>query len=216
MMSLKYPEVSSEKLFAAWQKASKGFPLVGELITGTLGRDNQWWPEACQSNSGFLTAEDFGNANPNKGSTIASIAETASNRLDGKKSAYAVADEIETSARGALSFAESVNIDATSELGLAISNIKAMSYLSIYYAYKIRGAINVKAGEKEKAKNSLGEAYCWWMKYSNLMDDMYTGMDMARTEDLADWHVHDNSVLKEYTDLGGTVTSGSGSKCGEE
>jgi hypothetical protein len=35
------------------------------------------------------------------------------------------------------------------------------------------------------------------------MDEMYTGMDMARTKDLHDWHAHDNSVLKEYTDLGG-------------
>jgi len=26
---------------------------------------------------------------------------------------------------------------------------------------------------------------------------------MQRTEDLSDWHVHDKSVLKEYTDLGG-------------
>ena len=66
------------------------------------------------------------------------------------------------------------------------------------------GRSTIKAGEKKKARNSLGEAYCWWMYYSNLMDDMYTGMDMARTKDLADWHAHDKLVLKEYTDLGGS------------
>ena len=78
-----------------------------------------------------------------------------------------------------------------------------MACLSIYYAYKIRGAINMKANEKVKARNSLGDAYRWWIIYSNLMDDMYTGMDMARTADLTDWHAHDESVFKEYTDLGG-------------
>ena len=122
------------------------------MITGTLGRDNQWWPEACQSNSGFLTVEDFGNANANKGSALASIAETASNQLEGKKSAYNVADEIETDAKAALSFANSMNTDATSELGAAVDNIRAMSYLSIYYAYKIRGAIYHKSRRKKESK----------------------------------------------------------------
>jgi hypothetical protein len=41
------------------------------------------------------------------------------------------------------------------------------------------------------------------MKYSNLMDSMFTGMKMQRTKNLPDWHAHDKSVLKEYTDLGG-------------
>ncbi len=89
---------------------------------------------------------------------------------------------------------------------MAINNIKTMSYLTIYYAYKIRGATHLKANDKEKARDALGTAYCWWMKYSNLMDAMYTGMKMQRTEDLPDWHVHDQSVLKEYTDLGGVGT----------
>jgi hypothetical protein len=44
------------------------------------------------------------------------------------------------------------------------------------------------------------------MKYSNLMHSMFTGMQMQRTERLADWHVHDAAVLKEYTDLGGQGT----------
>lgn len=203
MMSLRYPNVSSENLFTAWSKASRGLPLVGEMITGTLGRDNQWWPEACQFNSGFLNVEDFGNANAENGSTLASIAETASGELEGKRSAFDVAVEIETDAKAALSFPNSIGSDANTELGVAVNNMKAMSSLTIYYAYKIRGATYLKANEKEKAKNSLETAYCWWMKYSKLMDNMYTGMDMARTKDLPDWHAHDKSVLKEYTDLGG-------------
>lgn len=203
IMSLKYPEVSPEEMFTAWKIASSGFPLVGELITGTLGRDNQWWPEACQSNSGFLTVEDFGNASPNKGSSLASIAETALGDLAGKRSAFDVADEIEAGAGGIYTFAKKAGANATKETEIAINNIKAMSCLSSYYAYKIRGAIYVKSGKKKKARKALGEAYGWWMKYSSLMDTMYTGMDMARTQDLADWQAHDKLVLKEYTDIGG-------------
>ena len=64
----------------------------------------------------------------------------------------------------------------------------------------------LKAGNNEKAKDSLGTAYCWWMKCSSPMDSMYFGMTMARNIDLPDWHAHDKSVLKEYADLGGTGT----------
>ena len=136
-MAYKYKGISAEDLFTAWQKCSRGFTTVGDLITGTLGRDNQWWPEACQSNSAFLTIADFASADPSKGSKLASIAATASGHLDGKKSAHAVANEIETDALAALSLANSISADANTELGVTINNIKAMSYLNIYYAYKI-------------------------------------------------------------------------------
>ncbi len=178
-------------------------PKVGDLITGSLGRDNQWWPEACQSSDGFLTAADFGKANAGNGSTLCSIAQTAAGRLDGKKSAFAVADEIEADAMEALSIVNTMSAAENTELGVAIGNIEAMSYLTIYYAYKIRGAIHLMANDMEKARNRLGAAYGFWMKYSNLMDSMYYGMTMPRTADLPNWHAHDESVLKEYTDLGG-------------
>jgi hypothetical protein len=202
-LALRYPEVSSESLFAAWARASSGLPKVGDLITGTLGRDNQWWPEACQSEDGFLTVADFGEAKASKGSALGSIAETASGQLNGRKSAYAVADEIEADALSALALVTPMKAAANSDLGVTINNIKAMSCLSLYYAQKIRGATHLKAKENEKAKSALGSAYCWWMKYSNLMDSMYHGMAMARTGDLPNWHAHDRSVLKEFTDLGG-------------
>jgi hypothetical protein len=202
-MALKYPAASAESLFTAWSQASRGLPKIGELITGTLGRDNQWWPEACQSNDAFLTAADFGNANASKGSALASIADTAAGRLKGKKGSFALADDVETDAKSALSLVNPLSAATNSDLGVTIANLKAMSYLTIYYAYKIRGATHLKAGDKEKAKDSLGTAYCWWMKYSSLMDSMYFGMNMARSIDLPDWHARDKSVLKEYADLGG-------------
>jgi hypothetical protein len=199
----RYPGVSSENLFAAWAKASSGLPKVGEIITGTLGRDNQWWPEACQSNGGFLTAADFGEANACKGSALASIAETAAGRLAGRRSTFAVADEIEVDALAALSLVNPMSAPPDTELQAALDNIKAMSYLTIYYAHKIRGATYLKAKEGEKARHALGAAYWWWLAYSDLMDKMYTGMSMARSADLPHWRHHDAAVLKEYTSHGG-------------
>ena len=93
--------------------------------------------------------------------------------------------------------------DNNTETGVTLNNIKAMSYLSIYYAYKIRGATYKKAGQTADVTEALGEAYSWWMQYTNLMDSMYNGMTMQRSEDFPHWHAHDENVLKEYQDNGG-------------
>ncbi len=214
IMASRFPTVSSEDLFTAWQKTSRTFTTLGELITGTLGRDNQWWPEACQAiseahtipsnNTAFITIADFADANPERGSNLASIAATAAGELDGKKSAFVVADEIENDALTALSFANTILADANTDMGVMVNNLKAMSYLSIYYAYKIRGAIYSKQTNKtSEARDAMGNAYCWWINYANLMDANFTGMDPARSANLPNWHTHDKSVLKEFTDLGG-------------
>jgi hypothetical protein len=50
----------------------------------------------------------------------------------------------------------------------------------------------------------MGTAYCWWMKYTNLMDTNFKGMSCQRTSHFSTWHQHDAAVLKEYTDLGGS------------
>jgi len=202
-MAQKFPEVSSEKLFSAWSKASRGLPKATELVHGTMKLDFQWWPEGCQSHKGFVTAGQFADAEPGAGSKLCSIADSAANRGDGKKSSYALADEIEADALAALGIVNAMSASPNTELGVTLNSIKTMSYLTLYYAHKIRGATHLKATETEKARDALGMAYCWWMKYATLMDAMFTGMRMHRTEDLPDWHVHDTSVLKEYTDLGG-------------
>lgn len=207
-LALRYPEVPADRLLTAWRKASRGLPKANELIHGTMQLDFQWWPEACQSNRGFVTVSKFADAVPGKGSKLCSIAQSAGNECGGGKSSYALADEIEADAIEALSTIDTMKATPNTDLGVTIENIKAMSYLTIYYAYKIRGATHLKADDKEKARTALGTAYTWWMKYSNLMDAMFTGMDMQRSEDLPHWHVHDKSVLKEYTDLGGVGIPG--------
>jgi hypothetical protein len=205
-MALKFPGVSSERLFEAWSKASRGLPKATEIIHGTMKLDWQWWPEACQSYKGFITAEHFAAAIPGAGSTLCSIAQTAAKDCGSGKSSYQLADEIEADALSALSIINSISTTPNTELGVSANSLRTMSYLTIYYAYKIRGATHLKAGEKEQARDALGKAYCWWMKYSTLMGTMYTGMKMQRGSDIPNWHDHDALVLKEYADLGGVGT----------
>lgn len=205
-LALRFPEFSSEKLFTAWSLALRGLPKATELIHGTMKLGWQWWPEGCQSHKGLVTAAQFADAVPGAGSTLSSIAQSAANDRSGGKNSYALADEIEADALAALATVNVMPAKPNTELGVAVNNIKTMSYLTLCYAHKIRGATHLKANSKDQARASMGTAYCWWMKFANLMDAMFTGMQMQRTENFRDWHVYDQSVLKDYADLGGKGT----------
>ena len=215
-MQLKFPTISSSDLFNSWKNVSKNFTDLGELICGTLGRDNQWWPEACQGKDAgniaptnkdpgfFLLLDDFIAATPMKGSKIASLSATASGALGGLKSALVVANEMEANGLNALKFANAISTTKNTEAAITIDNIKAMSYLSIYYSFKLKGAIFRAQTKTADAREAMSNAYCWWMRYSKLMVQNFTGMNLARSSALPDWTKHDKSVLKEFTDLGGT------------
>lgn len=208
----KYPGVSASDLFKAWKQASRGLQLTNEVMIRKFQLDYLWWPEGCQrderaarkrSLTNFVTAGEFAESRAAPGSSLASIAETTAGKLGNKKSALAVADEIDAGAKSALLTVKPMNASVDAETGMAIGNIKSMSYLSYYYANKIRAAVSLKSNDREKAKEALGIAYGWWMKYSTVMDEMYLGMEMQRTDKLPDWHSRDKFVLKEFTDLGG-------------
>jgi hypothetical protein len=203
-LALRFPEVDAANLFSAWSKASRGLPKATELVHGTMKLDYQWWPEACQSHKGFVTAEQFAEAIPGQGSTLRSIAQSAANNTTGGKTSFALADEIEADALSALALVNAMRAEPNTELGVTIDHLKAMSYLTNYYASKIRGATHLKANNREKARVALGTAYAWWVQYSALMDSMFKGMQMQRSDRLPHWRVHDEAVLKEYTTLGGT------------
>jgi hypothetical protein len=66
--------------------------------------------------------------------------------------------------KASLSFVKDIKIEANTEFGVMINNIKTMSYLSIYNAFNVRAAIYSKqTNKKTVAKDALGQAYCWWM-----------------------------------------------------
>jgi hypothetical protein len=207
----RYPTLNGGELFKAWSQASRGVQLTTELINQNFEMDYKWWPEGCQrdtrlkpkDSTDFVTASEFANAKVAPGSSLGSIADTAAGNLEGKKGSYELADEIEAGAKSALAIIKTMNASADADTGMAIDNLRTASYLSLYYANKIRGATFLKAKDQEKAKEALGVAYGWWIKYSTLMDNIYTGMDMQRSVNVPNWRYRDENVLKEYTDLGG-------------
>jgi hypothetical protein len=202
---LRYPAVSPEKLFTAWSKSSSGIQRTTELTHEDFDLDFKWYPEACLTYKGFATVDLFGLADVGPGSSLCNIKNSATGKCDGKKSSYQLADEIEVDALVALKIVNAMSAKPNTELWVAVNNIKALSFLSLYYAQKIRGATFKLAGDEPNTTTALGKAWCWWINYTNLMDKMYEGQANQRTNPiLPDWHFQDATVLKEYNDNGGT------------
>ena len=206
ILKFRYPECNSASLFAAWSHASQGVPLFTEMVQGTLINDFLWYPEACMSRRyGFLTIDKMAETVPPPGSDLCSVAESAANSCGDKKPSYQVADEIEEHARQALMLLGDEQPDYDSELGTNIGNIRAMAYLALYFAEKIRGATYKAASQIEPARDAMGRACGYWNRYVSLMDRMFTGQDLQRTRPITDWHMLDSDVLEEYVKLGGDV-----------
>jgi hypothetical protein len=206
LLAKRYPGVSGASLFDAWALASRPLPKVTELIMGEWKLDFHWYPEACWSGRGwgFRTIDAFANETTvAKGSELCDIASSAKGDCQGRKSSYALADEMQADARRALALIAPLRSGGNAELELAISNVKQMAFLSTYYAHKIRGATYKKAGETARAREEMGQAYGWWIKYTRSMEASYRPDSFRNTAIAPDWKFADAVVLKEYTDLGG-------------
>jgi uncharacterized repeat protein (TIGR02543 family) len=201
-------------LFNAWSLASRSLPKVTELVMKNWQLDFHWYPEGCWSDpgrgSGFRTISDvtgatggFAGQDVANGSSLCNIANSAAGTCSGKKSSYQLADEMQADATNALALISTVASGGNVDLDVAIKNVKQMAYLSRYYAHKIRGATYNKAGNTDSARIEMGKAYCSWISYSQLMDEMYYGDSFRNLQVQPDWKFADAAVLKEYTDLGG-------------
>lgn len=208
-MAKRFPKVSSETLFNAWAFASRPLPKVQELTQGTWGLDAHWFAEASlyPNNGGsyFRFLDDFVVTEVAKtsSSNLCSVASSAAGTCGTAKTTYKLADEMEADAQKALNLIDGMTSQGDTKLEVKINNIKQLAYLSIHFAFKIRAATYKKANQIPSARDAMGKAYCWWMKYVNSMDAMYKGNRFRTVEIKPDWHYADALQLKDYTDLGG-------------
>jgi hypothetical protein len=149
--------------------------------------------------------DDFINANPSDGSTLCGIKNSASGNCMGKpRTSYVIADSILAAATTSLQKINSLGTTTVPDLALYQKNIAAHGYLSLYYGEKIKGATFSSAKNSASARTAMGNAYCHWIKYTTLMDELHSGAAMERTKSFSNWQVHNSPVLAEYTALGGS------------
>jgi hypothetical protein len=207
-LALKFPEVSADKLFEAWSNASASIRLANEQVTGEWDLDMDWWPEAWTGDAWkgkghFMSVEDTRKTTPFAGSNLCSLSNTAKNSCDGKISAVETVNKIEQLATNASSILSTLKAGANTELKLTLKDLSAQAFLGQYNAWKFRSVLFLEQGNREQAKEAIGKAYCFWVQYTNLMDELYIGTKMQRNLDFSTWHDQDAAALKDYHDLGG-------------
>ena len=78
-----------------------------------------------------------------------------------------------------------------------------MANLSMYNVFKYRVVIFLEQEKRDEARDAIGMAYCYWKRYTNMMDNLYVGVKLQRNLDFSGWHAHDADALKDYLELGG-------------
>jgi len=207
-LTLKYPEVSSEDLFQAWTSASRALQLSNEQVSGTWKLDWQFWPEGWTAKHGeFLSLGDTRKVVPMLGSNLCSFENTARGNCKGTVSAFTTVDQIEKLSGETLSILKNLNPGSNKELELTLKNLEAMAYLGLYNAHKFRAAIYLEQENKKQALIEFAPAYGFWKNYTNIMDELFIGVQMQRNLDFQNWHSLDKDALFDYLDLEYSVKS---------
>ena len=212
LIAHRFPSASSNDLYEAWQAASRTIPLVNQIHW--YDWDYLWWVEACSSSGvvnsikGFHDVNSFikGKAMPHSG--VISISDFVGGKTTGR-SPLEVASAIEGFAREALAKIAGGTAGNDIEFRETIEDIKAQAHLGLYYACKIRGAVDLasyrKSGnseQKNSAVSQLEEALVHWQNYATALDANYHKMVIC-FNGLFDWHAvtekvrHDIAIAKQ-------------------
>ena len=163
-----------------------------------------WTGDMWQGKEGrHFSVNDTRETTPFAGSRLASLRETAEGKVGNKVSAWDNIQKIGALSARALDILGTLKPGENVELQLTLKDLTAQGHLGQYNAQKFRAVIYDLQGEKEKAKQAMGKAYCAWRRYTDLMHALYIGVDMQRNRHFTDWHAHDKVVLQDYLNLGG-------------
>jgi len=199
----RFPEAPAEKLYDAWQTASKIVPQVNRFHWRNW--DFMWAVEGCFDRQRFHTVEDFIDVPPMEESGIVSIPEFVERHSAGEPiegiTPLQVIDNLEHWAAGALQQVDAIRREVPrpgKELRETLTDIESMAHLGNYYAAKIRGAVELcrfrrsgNAKEKLAAVAALSEAVQHWRKYARSAGSQYRPQLLARTRRLDWWALLD-------------------------
>jgi hypothetical protein len=204
----RYPEAPTDPLFEAWTKASRAVRLFNEQVTGKWSLDFHWMPERwTDKDEGYRTLKDLAETEPMDGSPLVDVKKTAAGDVDDdERSALANADDIERLANEAQAQLTTLKAGEDKDLAHNLSDIQAMVHLSLFGTSKLRAAIAKEQNKLPEARQSMLTAYQHWIKYADIMDANYIGVDMQRNHHFKSWHQLDPEVLRDISDLGGPMS----------
>lgn len=219
ILQQRYPEVSGEDLFDAWQEASLIYPKTTGFHWGSL--DFQWYIEGCKSTPGYAkTKTGFNDVNrfitlgPNRGTDNISIPDYVKHVVDGENpvgtTPIEVSNQIHAHADKALQLLGGLDHRGDKDLRLTLSDIRTIAYLGKYYAHKIRGATELALFRETQTKNqqnaAIGElikAAGYWRLYASTALGQYKNPLWMNRVGHCDWRKLFTEVLKDVEIAGG-------------
>jgi hypothetical protein len=194
-LTVRFPEASAGKLFAAYCAASRVIPQINRFFWAAGGNDYGWFAEACihhpGGSKGFYTVVDFMNGKTMPDSGILDIAAFCDRTLKDKEivgiTPPQVAEALKADASTALALLSEMPEAKEKELRLTLGDLAAMAYLGDYYAEKILGATDLamfeRTGEprlQTSAIEHLDAALAHWEKYSAVATAQYRPQLLTR------------------------------------
>ena len=219
ILQQRYPNVSGEDLFTAWQSASMIYPKTTGFHWGSL--DFQWYIEACKSHPGYArTDTGFHDVNrfitlgPHKGTDNISIPDYVEALAEGKEPSgttpIEVSDQIHAHADKALEILAGFDHGRNKELRLTLGDIRAIALLGKYYAHKIHGATEMllhgntaKQEHQDAAVRELNQAAAYWRLYTSVALGQYKDPLWTNRVGRVNWRNLLNEVLKDVVIAGG-------------
>lgn len=185
LVSQRFPEIDGQALFEAWNESAMIYPLTTGFHWGAL--DFQWYIEACQSLPGFArTPSGFHDINrfitlpPHPGTNYQSIPDFVAGKNAVGPTPFEIASKIETHAQNALARVESIDSYGNRDLRRTLEDIRAQSYLGIYYANKIRAATELARlrttfdrHHQDALEGHLNQAAYSWRLYAATATALY-------------------------------------------
>ncbi len=215
ILQQRYPFISGEDLFAAWQHASMVYPLTTGFHWGSL--DFRWYIEACksrpgpaQTETGFHDVNRFITLPPHPGTGNVSIPDfvktvVAGNTVEGT-TPVEISYQIHSHADKALEIFDKLSHGGDKELRLTLGDIRAIAYMGKYYAHKISGATQLALFRetgmevyRDGAVKQLTEGAEFWKLYTAIARRQYKNPLWTNRVGYVDWDKITEWVLDDIT-----------------
>jgi len=203
LLAQRYPSVSAQALFDAWQNASLIYPLTTGFHWGEY--DFQWYIEGCrsrpgpaQTTSGFHDVNRFITLGTHPGTDNISIPRYVDAFVGGQKlvgtTPLVVVEQLHQHADAALAVSATLEAGANKELRQTLADIRAMALLGKYYAHKIHGATELAlfrqtrdTAHQQAAIEQLTYAANYWEQYTTLAASLYKNPLWTNRVGTVDW-----------------------------
>jgi len=206
LIQYRFPTVDASKMLNAWQSASKVIPMVNRFHW--WGWDYLWYVEKGTSNGFGKAIDGYHNINHVIENETQNVSDYTNIKdfVKGKKSGISplvVADSLEANAKAALSGISGMTDGGNIELKETLGDIKSQAHFGLYWAYKIRGGVELERFRKNKnnehknnAVSYLEKALNEWKNYAAQLNASYEKVRFAG-HGVFDWDALVSDVQKD-------------------